>query len=182
MLVLIIGAGGLIHGIAGGYTLVHGVVAIHSWTKVTALVVSSEVKSITSSRGGVIGGRARVLVRYVWEGVSHASRLTIENYTRSSDEAYKAREKYRPGSAHEVYIDPRRPDEAAVDLGYNLATFGVAVTSVPFALLLIPGAIWAWKNQAELTSTRPRPVPLAAAAILVVMLAVSLMVLLNRIS
>ncbi len=181
ILLAIIGVVGLLHFFSAAYNTVHGIVAIHSWTMVQARVVTSDVVTIAGSRGGVMGGWTRVVVRYPWQGGSHDGKLRIENYTSSLHEAWTAHREYAAGSLHEVSVNPRQPDEAAVHLGYNLATFGVTVTSVPLALVLIPGALLGWKNREALLSARPPAGTLFSVIVIFLALTISMVVLFERI-
>jgi hypothetical protein len=180
-LLLIVGAVGLLHFFSAAYNTVHGIDAIRSWTVVQGRVVSSKVITILASRGGVRGGWTRVVVRYPWQSGSSDCKLRIETYTSSLNAAWRAQEEYAEGSLHEVFINPRHPDEGAVHLGYNIETFGVTVTSLPLALVLIPGAILGWKNREALLSVRPPRGILFSTVAVFLTFAISVGVLLERI-
>lgn len=97
-----------------------------SWQATTARVVSSTVKSHSSSKGGTTYS-PKVCYTYSIDGVSYTSdRYSTFGISTSDYAAQKEKARqYRPGQEITIYYDPSNPSESVIE----------RVTSVPFFLV-----------------------------------------------
>lgn len=121
------------------------IVDSYQWENVIGEVVSGGVRTDNSSDENPY--RATITYRYEWKGQSHTSSFYQHGYSGSSSytDAQRLVDRYVPGSAVTIYINPRNPSQSALKHG-SLFMAPFLLIPVVFMLVGFGGIFWLWKS------------------------------------